>query len=155
MTAVMTRQTAPSLALPGALSRAQSRAQSGPQTRGGAARPSGRPAGRPMVARPAVTGAPVTHTIYVRRRLLVGAVALLLGLVAWSGADSVFANRGSAPASAPVVGGTSTYVVLSGDSFWSIAEEFRGATPLDEYLDQLLALHGSPVLFAGEVITLP
>jgi LysM repeat protein len=118
------------------------------------ARRAGRPVGRPVVAGAAPAPA-ATHTIYVRRRLLVGAVALLLGLVAWSGADSVFANRGGAPASASVVGGTSTYVVQSGDSLWSIAEEHRGATPLDDYLDQLLALHGSPVLFAGEVIALP
>lgn len=143
MTAVMTHLPTASLARPARHTTPQ------------ASRPSGRPAGRPMVARPAVASAPATHTIYVRRRLLVGAVALLLALVAWSGADSVFANRGSEPASASAVGGTSTYVVASGDSFWSIAEEYRGETPLDDYLDQLLALHGSPVLFAGEVITLP
>lgn len=141
MTAVMTRTPAHS-------------APFAPIRSSGSRHLAGRPAGRPVVAGSVPVEAS-THTIYVRRRLLVGAVALLLGLVAWSGADSVFANRGGVPASASVVGGTSTYVVRSGDSLWSIAEAHRGETPLNDYLDQLLALHGSPVLFAGEVIALP
>lgn len=124
----------------------------------------GRPVGRTLdvrtlAARPRSGVLPAVDspscTIYVRRRLLVGAVALLLGLVAWSGADSVFANRGGDPASAPAVGGTSMYVVESGDSLWSIAEEHRGSTPIDNYVEELLVLHGSPVLFVGEVISLP
>ncbi len=104
---------------------------------------------------PARLVAPVTTTVYIRRRLLVSMVVAVTLLVLWFGAGNVLANRGGAPASTPTVRPVATHVVQPGDTLWSIAESNHGQASLTAYVDTLVAANGGTRLEVGQVISLP
>jgi len=113
------------------------------------------------------------RAVYMRRRLLVGLVFVaLFTLVAFT-ASTVLADRGAVPASSPAirpapagaissplltptVAATSTYLVQSGDTLWSIAEQFRGDRGMSSYVEALIAANGgATTLQIGQSLTLP
>jgi nucleoid-associated protein YgaU len=103
-----------------------------------------------------------TTTVYLRRRLLAGVVALAIVLAVMVGAGNVLANRGGAPASTSAVRPASvtavaggTYLVQPGDTLWSIAAAVHGGAAPVEYVDTLVALNGGAALQVGQVISLP
>ncbi len=96
-----------------------------------------------------------TAQVYVRRRLLAGLVVLTVVLGVWFGADSVLAYPGGAPASSAAVRPASTYVVQPGDTLWSIAERYHGATDQAGYVDLLVRRNGGATIQVGQSITLP
>lgn len=96
-----------------------------------------------------------------RRRLIVGttlAVVVAVGAVA---ATDVLAGSGGDPASAAtgqparLVVEQATVVALPGDTLWTIAERFRGDTPISRYVDTLVDLNGGASIVAGQAILLP
>ncbi len=93
--------------------------------------------------------------VFLRRRLLVALVFIAVFVALTIGAGSVLANRGGAPASTSVVRPASTYIVQSGDTVWSIAEQLRGGASQVEYVDALVNSLGNASLQVGQVITLP
>ena len=96
-----------------------------------------------------------TAQVYVRRRLLVGLVLLTVVFGVWFSAGNVLANRGGAPASTAAVRPATPYVVQPGDTLWSIAEQFHGATDQTTYVDLLIRLNGGTVIQVGQSVTLP
>ena len=94
-------------------------------------------------------------TVYIRRRLLVGAVLATIVAVLALGAGNVLANRGGAPASTSTVRPAASYLVRPGDTLWSIAEAHRGPVSQVDYVDALVSANGGTMLQIGEVITLP
>ena len=119
----------------------------------------GRPAGLVVVVpgrlaapRPAE---PPTHPVYIRRRVVVAAVFLLVAVSAWFGAGKVLANRGGAPASTPTVRTGATYVAQPGDTMWSIAQPLHGGQSTSWYVDALVELNGGTSLQVGQVVQLP
>lgn len=93
--------------------------------------------------------------VYLRRRLLVGAVLVAVLLAVWGGAGSVLANRGGAPASAAAARQAITYVVQPGDTLWSIASSHHGEVGMADYVDLLVQRNDGAVIQVGQVITLP
>src|SRR5262245_22453822 len=94
-------------------------------------------------------------TVYIRRRLLAGALAIAIAVVGWAGAGNVLANREGVPASTLTVRPESSYVVRSGDTMWSIADRFRGDAGQLDYVDALIAANGGSELQVGQRIQLP
>jgi hypothetical protein len=95
---------------------------------------------------------------YRRRRVAVG--LLVAGVVGVAGlvADSVLTGPGGVPASAAGAGTASvehTVTAHAGDSMWSIAEVFHGATPMGEYVEALIARNGGTHLEVGQLVRLP
>ncbi|MEY3493511.1 MAG: hypothetical protein RL413_929 [Actinomycetota bacterium] len=109
------------------------------------------------------------HAVYVRRRIVVGLVALVLAVAACLGIRSL-ASRGdgAAPVSAvtppTVVNGVDVsgafalsqgvYVVQPGDTMWSIASSLTDGSVRD-YVRQLIQLNGSASLDVGQPLVLP
>ncbi len=99
--------------------------------------------------------------VFLRRRLLVAIVFIAVFIALTVGAGSVLANRGGAPASISAVRPAATsvartsYVVQSGDTVWSIAEQLRGGASQLDYVDALVSALGSASLQVGQVISLP
>lgn len=94
--------------------------------------------------------------VYVRRRVLVAAIALAIVLLVGLGAGNVVANRGTAPASGSSVRpAIATYVVHHGDTMWSIATARHGALSVSDYVDLLVQANGGAQLQVGQQITLP
>ena len=117
------------------------------------------------------------HAVYVRRRLLVGLVVCGLLTVLGVTAQSVLADRGGVPASAPTVrpvtaelaaasspsvpaspsaaaAGT-LYIVQPGDTLWSLGELFHGSASIAGYVDALVARNGGASVQVGQLLTLP
>lgn len=93
--------------------------------------------------------------VFVRRRVLVALVFVATFVCLTIGAGSVLANRGGVPASTSAVRPATTYVVQSGDTVWSIAEQLRGGASQVDYVDALVATLGGASLQVGQAITLP
>lgn len=109
------------------------------------------------------------HTVYVRRRIVVGLVALVLAVAACLGIRSL-ASRGdgAAPVSAvtppTLVAGVDVsgafalsqgvYVVQPGDTMWSIASSLTNGSVRD-YVRKLIQLNGSASLDVGQPLVLP
>jgi LysM repeat protein len=93
--------------------------------------------------------------VFVRRRLMVSLVFVSVVVALWVGAGSVLANRGGAPASTSAVRPATSYVVQPGDTLWSIAERFHGASSQVGYVDALVGAIGDAALQVGQVIVLP
>jgi hypothetical protein len=114
------------------------------------------------------------HAVYVRRRIVVGLVALVLAVAACLGIRSL-ASRGdgAAPVSAvtppTLVGGVNVngvdvsgafalsqgvYVVQPGDTMWSIASSLTDGSVRD-YVRRLIQLNGSASLDVGQPLVLP
>lgn len=119
----------------------------------------------PAAARPALSLVPPprpSQATYLRRRavalvLLVGVALLPVGVV-----QTVFADRGGDPATTSAAGGHApvapmggAHVVQAGDTLWSLGERFHGATPLADYVEQLVALNGGTALAPGQLLILP
>ncbi|NOX30904.1 MAG: LysM peptidoglycan-binding domain-containing protein [Actinobacteria bacterium] len=49
----------------------------------------------------------------------------------------------------------SIHLAERGDSLWSVAESYRGATGISTYVDALIDLNGGTAIQAGQVIRLP
>ncbi len=109
------------------------------------------------------------HAVYVRRRIVVGVVALVLAVAACLGIRSL-ASRGdgAAPVSAvtpaTIVNGMDVsgayalsqgvYVVQPGDTMWSIASSLTDGSVRD-YVRQLVELNGGASLDVGQPLVLP
>lgn len=114
------------------------------------------------------------HAVYVRRRIVVGLLALVLAVAACLGIRSL-ASRGdgAAPVSAvtppTLVSGVNVngvdvsgafalsqgvYVVQPGDTMWSIASSLTDGSVRD-YVRQLIQLNGSASLDVGQPLVLP
>jgi len=93
--------------------------------------------------------------VFLRRRLLVGVVFIAVFIALTIGAGSALANRGGAPASISAVRPAITYIVQSGDTVWSIAEQVRGGASQVDYVDALVIAIGDASLQVGQVISLP
>lgn len=107
------------------------------------------------VARPAVARVPTA--VYRRRRAaaLVVVVAVVATLVLAVGA--LLASVGGRPLTAPEQPGSPAvvYVVQPGDTFWNIARRLQPGEDPRPLVSRLVAAHGSPVLVAGERLSLP
>ncbi len=109
----------------------------------------------------AITATPrhvVPPSVYRRRRAVAGCLSAAVVAVTSVLVVDVLAGSGGVPASAvsgqPALG-RSTTIARPGDTLWSIAEEFRGATSISVYVDALISLNGGPAIRAGERIVLP
>ena len=122
-------------------------------------RPAARPvrAGRP--AGPLVRAPQPSHTVYLRRRVLVALVLAVLGCSVWVGAGQVLAGRapvaGGPAAVAAAPAGSSVYVAHDGDTMWSIAARFHGDLGQVEYVNQLIELNGGSFIRTGQAVVLP
>lgn len=117
-----------------------------------------------------------SHVVYVRRRLVVGLVLLLLGTLALLGVRTMLADRGGVPAStlairpasalaqpeaAPAVATPTSvavaavYVVRSGDTIWSVAEARHGGRSIGDYVEALIDSNGGTSLQVGQQLVLP
>jgi nucleoid-associated protein YgaU len=112
-----------------------------------------RDAARPAAVRPPRAAAERT------RRWWAGAVVAASLSVAGLGLHGVLSGPGDVPASAagagpaPAEGAVKAH---AGDSLWSIAERFRGAVPIQRYVDALVELNGgSTRIDAGQLVLLP
>lgn len=94
-------------------------------------------------------------TIYLRRRVVAALAFSVTMLLLWLGAGNVLASRGGDPASVSTARPGATYVVQAGDTLWSIADTHRGDRGRTEYVEALIALHGSTVVHVGQVVALP
>jgi hypothetical protein len=109
--------------------------------------------GRLAHARPATQ-------VYIRRRLLVAVVLVVVVAGVWLGAGSVRATRGGEPAS-PTAGRPAitypaiTYVVHPGDTLWSIAGRYHGAIDQADYVDALVQRNGGSIVQVGQALALP
>lgn len=113
----------------------------------------GRPAG-------AVVRAPrPTHTVYLRRRVLVLLALVAVACTVWVGAGQVMANSApitdpvSAIAAAPV--GSSIYVAHEGDTMWTIGARFHGSFGQVEYVNMLIDANGGSFIRSGQAVVLP
>ena len=112
------------------------------------------------------------HAVYVRRRLVVGLVFVVLCSLVGFTASSVLADRGAVPASSPAVrpalgaippaptplvaDPASVYIVQPGDTMWVIAQHFRSAGDVPAYVESLIdANGGTTALQIGQALTLP
>lgn len=112
-------------------------------------------------------GEPSTaRQIYARRRLMALLVLAAIVLVLLVGTGHVVANRGGAPASAPMIrpanptasassAATNMYVVQAGDTMWSIGQRFHGDRSLAAYVDQLIADNGGTEIQVSQALSLP
>ena len=105
---------------------------------------------------PARTALP--PTVYRRRRMLALLVAVSVGVVLALSVQGLLAVLGGGPlpgtprAEGPAA---SVYVVQPGDTFWEIARRLRPHDDPRPLVARMVAAHGSPVLIAGERLTLP
>jgi hypothetical protein len=110
------------------------------------ARPSTRPAGRP----------PVPRATYLRRRLVVAALAVVLVLVMAQAGAALGSASLAAPERRPASTAHErvvTITVVAGDSLWSIARKLAPDADPRVIVDELdQARHGAP-LVPGETIT--
>ncbi len=121
-----------------------------------------------VIPGPWAASAPASQ-VYARRRLIAGMFLAAIVLVLLVGGGHVVANRGGAPASAPMVrpanaavtpaavepAVTASYVVQPGDTLWSIGERFHGEAVLAEYVDALVASNGGTGLQVSQSLALP
>jgi Tfp pilus assembly protein FimV len=116
---------------------------------------------------PPLAAKPVSAATYMRRRLValfvVTALALAAGVLAITGANIVFADRGGIPATVPAVGervpgptiGGAGYVAQPGDTLWGIAQRLEGAGSVTSKVEALIALNGGARIEAGQWVALP
>ncbi len=118
----------------------------------------GRPLARP-VRRVVVPPTRRSRSVYLRRRLAVGAVGL--GVVAGSfvATESILgaaaASVGAVEAGAGVGAAGGAVIARPGDTLWALAEEHRGAVSIDRYVERLVQLNGGPAIRAGQTVLLP
>lgn len=102
------------------------------------------------------------QVVYLRRRIVVGLLAVLLAVAACLGIRSM-ATRGdgAAPVSAvtPSAGGAfivndGVYVVQSGDTLWSIASSLTDGN-IRDYVSDLISLNGGASIDIGQRLVLP
>lgn len=105
---------------------------------------------------------PVRPNYLARRVAAVATVvaALFVSVSAVNGAIGALAGQpaeAAAPlASAPgVVAAIETHVTVSGDSLWSIADQYRGDVSRDRYVDALVRLNGGTQIVVGQAVQLP
>jgi Tfp pilus assembly protein FimV len=112
-----------------------------------------------------------SHAVYVRRRVAMLLVVVGLLILVGFTANEVLADRGAVPASSPAIrpaqaalpppagpgfpSPANLYVVRSGDTLWSIAEQFHGHHSVTDYVDELIASNGGTSLQSGQALTLP
>lgn len=112
-------------------------------------------------------GRPVVRPNYAARRLGVVLVALSSVMVgAWFVGEIATAVAGQ-PASAADAGPSAgsvddqgdftprRHVARSGDTLWSIADEYRGDVGRNRYIDALVDLNGSTSIHIGQPVQLP
>jgi LysM repeat protein len=110
-----------------------------------------------IAVRPAATAVrPLRHAYvprarYVRRRLAVGLVGLVVVAGTLAVADAAADGSGAnVPSAVP----PSAYIVQPGDTLWSIAE-VRDPQSTAAYVDQLVAMNGTTMLQVGQQILVP
>lgn len=107
---------------------------------------------RPGASRPA------SSAVYRRRRRVVGAAVAIAVTVLTLGAQATLTGSGSGPASAAGAGAVvaeRTVRARSGDSLWTIAEEYRGEIGINRYVDELVELNGGTTIRVGQLVRLP
>ena len=101
---------------------------------------------------------------YTVRRLMAAVVALAvlaLGAIAVVETVGALVDLGGRPAAASEVAsalGTSApsvHVAASGDTMWSIAQQYRGDVGRDRYVDALIDLNGDTSIQVGQAVRLP
>ncbi len=126
---------------------------------------------KPSAARGA-TRRPVAHEVYLRRRLMVGLIALVVAAAACLGVRAL-ASRGDATASIPTVTplsvgqplqtsldpvvfgqGDGFYVVRPGDTLWSIASSLTDGD-ISSFVDDLVAANGGASIDVGQRLVIP
>ncbi len=115
-----------------------------------------------------------SHSVYVRRRLMVALVFVALCAAIGLSAHSVLADRGGVPASTPAIQPVNSplgapepasaplgvlspraYIVQPGDTLWAIADRMHGQTGMSDYVDQLVTANGDAAIQVGQVLALP
>ncbi len=107
-------------------------------------RPIGAVRGAPQVRRRQAAG------VYRRRRLMVGAVAVLSGFVGVLAVDAVVGGGSGATS-----GGPEVHVVQPGDTVWSIAERYADPGELPMLVEQLLRANGGSQIRVGQALVMP
>lgn len=100
---------------------------------------------------------------YGLRRLGAAGVLVVALLVAAQMVAAAAAFFGSSPvlaqstvvAPSSIVQSHDTHVARNGDSMWTIADEHRGATGRESYIDALVDLNGSTSIQVGQAVMLP
>lgn len=116
-------------------------------------------AGRP--AGPVALAPRPSHTVYLRRRVLVALVMVLVSAIVWLGAGRVLASSASADATgaqatpAQVAAPSSIYVARQGDTMWSIAARFAGQHRQVDYVNMLIDANGGAFIRSGQAVILP
>ncbi len=118
------------------------------------------------------------HSVYLRRRLLVGLLCAAVVAVVGLSVHTVLADRGGVPASTPTIRSANaqslavaapiavpapaaraatvtTYIVQPGDSLWNVATRFHGINSLTSYVDTLVNANGGATVHPGQVLVLP
>ncbi len=122
-----------------------------------------------------------THSVYVRRRLVVAMLVVVFIALVGVGVSTVLADRGGVPASIPAIRPASSpvaagvasavpaampvaipsaaaavaYIVQPGDTLWSLAQRFRGGHAMSHYVDALVHANGGATVRSGQVLRLP
>jgi hypothetical protein len=103
---------------------------------------------RPVARR----GARPSVATFWRRRLVAGAVALAVLVMAGKAGAALGGSPLAVPERAPAA---TQHVVQPGDSLWSIAERFEPGRDPRPVVDALVASRGSGPLVPGEVVVRP
>ena len=96
------------------------------------------------------------RTVYLRRRIGVGALLATLSVTVVVALDPL-AGSGGVPASAAGAAPATraVHVARSGDTLWAIAHEHRGDVAHHRYLDALIGLNGDVGIEIGQAVRLP
>jgi nucleoid-associated protein YgaU len=116
----------------------------------------GRPLARPA-RRVVVPPSRLPRSVYLRRRVAVGALGLVAVLGVFGVAESVIGAAADSVAASESadVGAPGAVIARPGDTLWALARQYRGDVPLDRYLERLVQANGGASIRAGQTVVLP
>ncbi len=93
--------------------------------------------------------------VYAQRRLVAGALLVLLGAVLWTLATwATDSSVGVTSAGADATGSEQMYIVQPGDTLWSIAAELNTNGDVRDTVDRIAAENGGSAIAVGQRLQL-